>query len=305
VLACEEGHLALDEWCRHNVNRFRLVGPLCTAAALLLPLRAAGQTGELRVFVSTSGSSLDANGYVIALDTLRRSIGVNGSALFGSVMPGINTVALLDVAEDCVVPEGNPRRVVVQIGKAAELRFEVACGVPRSPARSDVAEPPPETTVAQEPEPEEAREQEIAPEGEAQAPSERELALEPERQLAPDMDPGSRGATMSDFSAGEWVATVEPPQFPAYPVTVTFTSDQVVGGIVGTASYDAPTWSCSYELMLEEVGEDTLVVTQRLVSGHCPEANVVVFTRARDSLRGKWLRSDTRTWFEAIFARFR
>ncbi len=248
------------------MKSFSWTGPLSLAALLLLPLPVAGQTGELRVVVVTSGSSLDTNGYVIALDTLRQSVGVNSSALFGWVKPGINTVTLLDVAENCVVPEGNPRKVVVRIGHAAELRFEVVCGVPKSPAQEEVPQ---------------------------------------EEEVAQDLVLTSPAPTMGGFSIGQWVATIEPPEFPAYPVNITFYSDQFLGGIVGVVSYEAPTWSCSYDLRLENIGDDDLVVTQRLTSGHCPDGNLIVFTREGDSLRGEWLRPDKRPWFEAIFARSR
>jgi hypothetical protein len=238
----------------------------------------------------TSGSSLDTNGYVIALDTLHQSVDVNGSALFTKVKPGINTTTLLDVAENCVVPEGNPRRLVVRIGEAAELRFEVVCGVPKSVARNDVA---PEGEVA--PEQEVAPAEEVAPEDE----------MAPAEEVAPDIVLRSPAPTMGDFSVGQWAATIEPPEFPAYPVNITFYSAQFLGGIVGVASYEALTWSCSYDLVLENVGDNDLVVAQRLTSGHCPDGNLVVFTREGDSLRGEWLRPDKRPWFEAIFARSR
>ncbi len=68
-----------------------LAGPLSLAVLLLLPLRLLGQTGDLRVVVATSGSRVDTDGYVVALDTLRQSVGVNGSVVFLRLKPGIYT----------------------------------------------------------------------------------------------------------------------------------------------------------------------------------------------------------------------
>ena len=110
---------------------------------------------------------------------------------------------------------------------------------------------------------------------------------------------------MGDFSVGRWAASIEPPEFPAYPVNIAFYTDQSLGGIVGVVRYEAETWSCSYDLILENVDHDDMVVTQRLTSGHCPDGTRVVFTRDGDNLRGEWLRADESPWFEAVFARSR
>jgi hypothetical protein len=98
-----------------KMKRSSLVGYLSLAALLLTPLRIAGQTGELRVVVATSGSRVDANGYIVAIDTLRRSVAADDSVVFTNVKLGIQTAELLDVAEACIIPEGNPRKVVVRL----------------------------------------------------------------------------------------------------------------------------------------------------------------------------------------------
>lgn len=322
-----------------------LAGPLSLAVLLLMPLRLAGQTGDLRVVVATSGSKVDTNGYVVALDTLRQSVGVVGFVVF-TVKPGIHTAILLDVAGDCIVPEGNPRKVIVRRVGVAELRFDVVCGesVPEPPAPQEPVEPPApqepvEPPAPQEPaEPPERRDvpqepaEPLAPREPAEPPAPREpveppapqdpveppTPQEPAEPLAPQdpVEPPTRrdepqevrlptpGATpIGSFSVGRWVATIEPPGFPSYPVNMTFYSEQSLGDIVGSANYESPSWSCSYDLILEFAGNDNLVVAQQLTMGDCPEGIRVVLTRQGANLGAEWLRPDESPWFEAVFVR--
>ena len=311
-----------------------LTGPLSLAVLLLLPLRLPGQTGDLRVIVATSGSRFDTDGYVVALDTLRQSVGVVGSVVF-KLQPGIHTAILLDVAGNCIVPEGNPRKVVVRRVGVAELRFDVVCGesvleppTPQEPAEpptpQEPAEPPAPREPAEPPTPQEPVEPpapagppapqepaEPAPQGEAQEPAEPPAPQEPVEPPARKDEPEevrlpTPGATpMGSFSVGRWVATIEPPGFPSYPVNMTFYSEQSLGGIVGSANYESPSWSCSYDLILRFVGNDNLVVSQQLTTGDCPGGIRVVLTRQGDDLGAQWLRPDESPWFEAVFVRSR
>lgn len=130
-----------------------------------MPGALAGQTGDLRVIVATSGSRIDDDGYVVAVDTLRRAVGVDDSVVFANLMLGIQTAELLDVSEACILPEGNPRKVVVRLSAVAELRFDVVCGeavsVPSAPRQSDAASMPraePRETPLQAPGPSPMRE---------------------------------------------------------------------------------------------------------------------------------------------------
>jgi len=256
-----------------------LTGPLSLAVLLLLPLRLPGQTGDLRVIVATSGSRFDTDGYVVALDTLRQSVGVVGSVVF-KLQPGIHTAILLDVAGNCIVPEGNPRRVVVRRVGVAELRFDVVCGesVLQPPTPQEPAEPPAPREPVEPPAPQEPAEppapqepvEPPEPQGEAQEPVEPPARKdEPEEVRLP-----TPGATpMGSFSVGRWVATIEPPGFPSYPVNMTFYSEQSLGGIVGSANYESPSWSCSYDLILRFVGNDNLAVSQHLTTVTAPKAS--------------------------------
>ena len=98
---------------------------LLLLVVLSTPLSA--QTGDLQVFVSTSGANLDADGYVVTLDDRSQSISVNGSVAFSGLVPGTYTASLIDVAENCNVQGANPRTAVIAEDGVAELRFEVRC----------------------------------------------------------------------------------------------------------------------------------------------------------------------------------
>jgi hypothetical protein len=253
------------------------VGHLMLAALLLTPLRLAGQTGDLRVVVVTSGSRIDDNGYVAVVDTLRRAVGVNDTVVFTGVKVGIQTAQLLDLAESCRVTEGNARKAVVRLSTIAELQFDVACGGPSQPTETRA---PPESPV------ESPTHQDEPPDSPSEARSET-----------------PRPSSIGDFSVGRWVAAIEPPGFPSYPVNMTLNPDQSVGQTIGRADYDAESWSCSYDLVLESARNDDLVVMQKLTIGDCPDGIRVVLARQGEDLQARWLQSDGGLWFEAVFVR--
>lgn len=101
---------------------------LLIVSLLLVSTPLLGQTGDLRVLVSTSGSNLDADGYVVALDDVSQSVSVNGTVTFSRVSPGSYTASLIDLAENCTVQGANPRTVVIAANGVAEVKFEVVCG---------------------------------------------------------------------------------------------------------------------------------------------------------------------------------
>lgn len=108
---------------------------------------------------------------------------------------------------------------------------------------------------------------------------------------------------MTEFSVGEWNAAIDPPGLPSYPVQITLYAGQSVGEVVGRADYDAEEWSCSYDLILERIGSDELVVAQQLATGDCPDGIRVVLTRRGTDLQAEWLHPDRSLWFEAVFVR--
>ena len=240
---------------------------LLIPAVLLMSGPVHGQTGDLRVVVSTSGDRFDPDGYVVALDTVRQSVSANGSAIFTQVTPGAHTAILLDVAEDCVIPEGNPRKVVIVRGSIAEVKFRVVCGQ-GEPEPPSVRREPPQAAV--------------------------EPVAAPPTVLS--------ALPMGYFVAGLWVTVVEPPGLSSYPVDITIYSEQALGEVIGEAHYESMS-PCKYDLLLEYVGDNDMVLVQQLVSGDCANGTRIVLKRDGERLRGQWLKVDKSAWFGADLQR--
>jgi hypothetical protein len=107
---------------------------------------------------------------------------------------------------------------------------------------------------------------------------------------------------MGYFLAGLWVTVVEPPDFPSYPVHLTIYSEQALGEVVGEARYES-TSPCKYDLLLEYVGDNDMVLVQQLVSGDCANGTRIVLRRDGKRLRGQWLKVDKSAWFSADLQR--
>jgi hypothetical protein len=85
-------------------------------------------TGDLAVTTSTSGSSLDPDGYSVAVDGgPAQAIGINGTFTFTSLSAGNHSVALSGVASNCTVSGSNPRTVSVPSGGTGSTTFSVTC----------------------------------------------------------------------------------------------------------------------------------------------------------------------------------
>jgi hypothetical protein len=231
---------------RHVVSMFSAAAFVSLAGPLL------GQTGNLRVVVSTEGGGVDPDGYVVALDSLRQAVSVNGSVVFIKVTPGNHAAILLDLAAGCAVREGNLKTVAIA---------EVVQPVRPEPPAVVRAELPSNTSPT-----------------------------------APSVLP------IGYFAAGYWIGTLEPPGFASYPVRWSFYSEQKLGEVVGKAEYESPS-PCSYDLILEFVGDAELVVAQQLVNGGCANGTRVILRRNEEKLWAYWLRPDKSAWFEAKLTR--
>ena len=88
-------------------------------------------TGSIRLAIATTGSSLDLDGYSVALDgNSVGPIGVNATGTFSGLASGDHTVGLGDVAPSCMVQGDNPRAVVVTPGATTAVSFLVTCTTP-------------------------------------------------------------------------------------------------------------------------------------------------------------------------------
>jgi hypothetical protein len=86
-------------------------------------------TGDLGVTVSTSGSSLDKNGYTVVVDSgMATPIPPNGAVLFRDLRVGDHSVELGNVSKKCSLSGANPRSVTVVFGDTISTAFEVTCG---------------------------------------------------------------------------------------------------------------------------------------------------------------------------------
>ncbi|MEN8144688.1 MAG: hypothetical protein ABFS14_07010 [Gemmatimonadota bacterium] len=85
-------------------------------------------TGTIEVTISTTGSTLDPDGYTIALDGLdRRVVGLNDTTTFSEVAAGSHSVELLDATSNCRTATGNSTAVVVTAGATAVVALDVSC----------------------------------------------------------------------------------------------------------------------------------------------------------------------------------
>jgi WD40 repeat protein len=86
------------------------------------------QTGTIEVTVATTGSNLDADGYLVSVDGgPEQVIGTDGTMTVANVVTGARSVALSGIASNCTVAD-NPRGVTVAAGATASLTFQVTCG---------------------------------------------------------------------------------------------------------------------------------------------------------------------------------
>ena len=84
-------------------------------------------TGQIRVTSSTTGLSVDPDGYTVVLDEgAEHPIQVNGTLLLDDVAPGNHTLTLAGVAASCHISE-QPMTIVVSAGETTEASFAVTC----------------------------------------------------------------------------------------------------------------------------------------------------------------------------------
>ena len=100
-------------------------------AATTFSVSCSATTGNLTVTTSTSGSSLDPDGYTVTVDGgSAQAIGINASVSYSNLTAGNHTVAISGVAANCTVGGGTSRTVSVPSGATATTTFNVTCTTP-------------------------------------------------------------------------------------------------------------------------------------------------------------------------------
>lgn len=88
----------------------------------------AQQPGSITVHTATTGSDIDTDGFLIALDEGDPvAVTANGTHTFGGILKGSHAVTIGGVASNCSVAEGQSRSVDVKPGQEAEVTFELSC----------------------------------------------------------------------------------------------------------------------------------------------------------------------------------
>lgn len=85
-------------------------------------------SGSIAVTATTSGSSLDPDGYTIRVDQgSSQTLTINGTRTVGSLTAGPHTAQLGGLATNCTVAGDNPRSVTVTAGQTATVAFAITC----------------------------------------------------------------------------------------------------------------------------------------------------------------------------------
>ena len=85
-------------------------------------------TGTLVVVTESNGTPADPNGYTLRLDDeAAGTIGVNATRTLGQLPPGVHTVVLGGVADNCAVQGQSSRSATVTAAQTTTLTFTVVC----------------------------------------------------------------------------------------------------------------------------------------------------------------------------------
>ena len=96
-------------------------------------------TGTMQVSVTTTGTSLDPDGYWIDVEGPTQSVATNGAVTFTGVPSGTRIVQLGDVSANCSVADGTGRSVTVTAGGRSEVGFVITCELGRGSIEVTVA----------------------------------------------------------------------------------------------------------------------------------------------------------------------
>ena len=97
-------------------------------AVVAFDLLCGATTGALSITTTTTGGSLDADGYSITVDGAGvQPIGINETQTVSGLAAGDHTVGLSGVAGNCTLGGDNPRTVTITGGTTAVTTFDVVC----------------------------------------------------------------------------------------------------------------------------------------------------------------------------------
>ncbi len=101
---------------------------LGTVTQLDVTVTCSATTGTIQVTTSTTGTSLDPDGYTIALDGgVPVTIGTGATHSFTPVSAGSHSLTLAGLAPNCASTDPNPRTVSVTAGGTTNVAFPVEC----------------------------------------------------------------------------------------------------------------------------------------------------------------------------------
>lgn len=122
---------------RHDSRSLVRAHRVVTCAAMLLALAGcgsdggitpAGPPGTLLVTAVTSGTDVDANGYLVSLDSSpQQALGANGSTTFETVPSGDHILDVGGVSGNCTVANGATQSVVIAPDDSTTVALEVTC----------------------------------------------------------------------------------------------------------------------------------------------------------------------------------
>nr|MBA3659848.1 hypothetical protein [Gemmatimonadales bacterium] len=99
-------------------------------------------TATIRLLATTTGDSLDADGYQVSLDSgATRPLGINDTITIESVAPGSHTVALSGIAQNCQLDGDASQTFFIGAGVRLDVKYALTCSAP------PVA-PPPASRIA-------------------------------------------------------------------------------------------------------------------------------------------------------------
>ncbi|MDZ7658803.1 IPT/TIG domain-containing protein [Fodinibius sp.] len=93
-------------------------------------------TGRLEVNISTTGSSLDSNGYGLILDGgTASSVDINDFVAYDDLSEGSHSIELTDIASNCFIMQdrANPYDVNITAGDTTATNIDVQCEEPNQP----------------------------------------------------------------------------------------------------------------------------------------------------------------------------